>query len=268
MRSIYLTILTMLLILIWGGLASADVPEYLNYQGYLTDDQGAPVADGDYAIYFRIYDSAEDGTILWSSDRMSVTVEDGLFAVPLGPFWYGLFADGGERWLGITVGGDTEISPRTRFMAVPYAVYAHSAAPAVPIMWSGGCSSHGQTPGLLTYCTDVVDFNTAEDYLSVSSGGTFTVLQAGFYRINAWTANLSALGAHVTILKNGSPIMENSYNTQDEWTTISADITWYFGSGDTFVVQYYSNSGDYNYYSYDGNCCYSRLQVTYVGPIN
>ena len=266
MRNTCLFVLTMLILLIMGGFVYAEVPNYLNYQGYLTDDLGNPVADGDYSIYFKIYDAAEDGTILWSSDRMSVTVEDGLFAVPLGPFWYSLFSGEGERWLGITVGSDDEIYPRTKFMAVPYAVYANSAAPATPIMWSGGCSSHGQQVGLLTYCADVVDFNTAEGYLSVTSGGTFTVETAGFYRINAWSANLSSLAAHITILKNESPIMENSYNTQNDWTTLTADVTWYFMAGDTFKVQYYSNSGDYNYYSYNGDCCYSRLQVTYVGP--
>ncbi|NIP41715.1 MAG: hypothetical protein GWO41_12635 [candidate division Zixibacteria bacterium] len=254
-----------LLIFLWNDTA-AQVPRTMNYQGRLTDNAGEPVEDGDYTIFFKIYDAAEDGSILWSSDRMIVGVEDGMFSVRLGPFQNTLFSSDSSRWLGITVLGDDEIYPRTQLVTVPYAFYAKESAPSTPIMWSGGCSSHGQLVGLLTYCTDVEDFNTASGYLNVTPGGTFTVETAGYYRINAWTANLSALAAHATVIKNGSPIYENSYNTQGDWVTLMADVTWYFESGDTFRVDYYSNSGDYNYYSYDGSCCYSRLQVTYVGP--
>jgi len=248
------------------GAALAQVPRSMNYQGRLTDIAGVPVINGDYSIVFRIYGVADGGAAFWTSDRITVPVVDGLFSVRLGPFPGNMFSSDSSRWLGITVEGDAEISPRTQLRSVPYAFYAKEAELSRPIMWSGGCSSHGQSPGLVTYCTDVEDFNTAEGYLTVTSGGTFTVETAGYYRINAWTANLSTTAAHVTIFKNGSPIHENSYNTQDDWVTVTADVTWYFGEGDTFFVAYYSNSGDYNYYSYDGSCCYSRLQVTFVGP--
>lgn len=253
------------LILSWS-IADAQVPRSMNYQGRLTDTAGDPVADDDYSIFFKIYNTAEDGTILWSSDRLMVSVVDGLFSVRLGLFQNDLFSSDSSRWLGVTVAGDNEIYPRSQLQTVPYAFYAKEAAPSTPIMWSGGCSTHGQTHGILTYCTDVEDFNTATGYLTVTSGGTFTVLTAGYYRINAWAANESTTSAHVTIYKNGSKIFENSQNTQSEWVTLSADVTWFFGEGDTFHVGYYSNSGDYNYYSYDGICCYSRLQVSYVGP--
>ena len=259
-------VLLLFALLILAGTASAQVPRSMNYQGRLTDDIGNPVSDGDYTIFFKIYNAGEDGSLLWSSDRMMVRVKDGLFSVKLGPFQNDLFSSDSSRWLGITVAGDDEISPRTQINTVPYAFYAKTAGLPGPIMWSGGCSSHGQSAGLNPYCTDVEDFNTATGYLAVTTGGTFTVETAGYYRINAWTINLSTTSAHATVYKNGSPIYENGQNTQGEWQTISADITWYFGVGDTFRVDYYSNSGDYAYYSYDGNCCYSRLQVTYVGP--
>jgi len=248
------------------GTALAQVPRSMNYQGRLTDNSGDPVADGDYSIFFRIYDAAEDGSILWSSDRMTVGIADGLFSVRLGPFQTDLFSADSSRWLGIAIAGNDEIYPRTQLRTVPYAFYAKAAAPSSPIMWSGGCSSHGQSSGMVTYCTDVEDFNTATGYLTVTSGGTFTVETAGYYRINAWAANMGTTSAHVTILKNGAAIHETVQNTQGEWVTLTGDVTWYFDAGDTFRVDYYSNSGDYNYYSYDGNCCYSRLQVTYVGP--
>jgi hypothetical protein len=36
---------------------SAQVPELVNCQGYLTDTNGKPVSDGTYTITFRIYNA-------------------------------------------------------------------------------------------------------------------------------------------------------------------------------------------------------------------
>ncbi|PKK83832.1 MAG: hypothetical protein CVT49_06765 [candidate division Zixibacteria bacterium HGW-Zixibacteria-1] len=258
-------LLLMAAIILISGLAVAQVPNSMNYQGRLTDGAGNPVADGDYSIFFKIYNAGEGGGILWTSDRMMVRIVDGLFSVRLGPFQDNLFSADSSRWLGITVSGDDEISPRTQLITAPYAFHAKSAELSSPIMWSGGCSSHGQSMGWNRYCTDVVDFNTASGYLSIATSGIFTVETAGFYRINAWAANESNTGGLVRIMKNGGNIHENVQNTQSEWHTLSVDLTWYFADGDTFEVDYYTD-GTYAYYSYDGNCCYSRLQVSYVGP--
>ncbi|MBN2225821.1 MAG: hypothetical protein JW763_00505 [candidate division Zixibacteria bacterium] len=253
-------------IMLAGTIAVAEVPKTFTYQGRLTDGSGTPVTNGNYSIVFRMYTVETGGSAFWASDRMTVSVVDGLFSVKLGPFPTSVFSEDSSRWLGITVGGDDEISPRTQLQAVPYAFYADEAGMSRPIMWSGGCSSHGQVTGFTRYCTDVEDFNTADGYLTVMENGTFTVETAGFYRINAWSLNLSSMSASVSVRKNGANIHESSFNTQDDWITLSADVTWYFDVGDVLDVWYYSNSGDYNYYSYDGSCCYSRLQVTYVGP--
>ncbi|MDC1068277.1 hypothetical protein OAQ99_03855 [Candidatus Kapabacteria bacterium] len=44
--------------------AIAQSPQTLNYQGYLTDSSGDPVADGNQAISFRIYNVATAGSAL------------------------------------------------------------------------------------------------------------------------------------------------------------------------------------------------------------
>ncbi len=101
-------------------IVSAGVPNYINFQGRLADDAGEPVSDGDYNIFFSIYDAAEDGAILWTSDRMTVPVEGGLFSVELGPLTPGIFASTGDRYLGIKVGADPEITPRTHLTSTAY----------------------------------------------------------------------------------------------------------------------------------------------------
>jgi hypothetical protein len=99
----------------------------INYQGRLTDDAGAAVADGPYLIKFKIYGSETGDDSLWYSGYQTVTVTGGLFSYQLGTspsFPHDLFEGDTTRYLGITVGVDPEITPRTRLITVPYAYQA------------------------------------------------------------------------------------------------------------------------------------------------
>lgn len=52
---------------------------------------------------------------------------NGLFSYDLGEWSclpHDLFATGAERWLGIKVGTDDEISPRTKLSSVPFAYHS------------------------------------------------------------------------------------------------------------------------------------------------
>ena len=104
--------------------AFAEVPGLINYQGRLTDDAGAPVADGTYDITFSMYKDMVTMTPLWSSLVQPVTVSGGLFTYVLGsdvPFPSDLL-DPEYLYLGIKVGSDPEINPRQRLISVPYAL--------------------------------------------------------------------------------------------------------------------------------------------------
>ena len=61
------------LIFLWCP-ASPAVPLQASFQGVVTDSAGAPVADGDYAMTFRVYGPPPDGSPLWEEDQM-VTVK-------------------------------------------------------------------------------------------------------------------------------------------------------------------------------------------------
>ena len=56
-------------------------------------------------------------------------------------------------------------------------------------IWSGGCNYHGTAGGWNMYCANSTDFNAAGSHLSVKANGTFTVLVAGYYRVNYWGLN-------------------------------------------------------------------------------
>ncbi len=106
---------------------SAEVPQVINYQGRLTDDVGTPIT-GDLQITFKIYYIIDvGGAQTWTEVHPSVTVTDGLFNVFLGSYVTlpdNCFSDDTTSMLGITIGNDPEIIPRTRLITVPYAYQA------------------------------------------------------------------------------------------------------------------------------------------------
>jgi len=101
-------------------------PGALNYQGLLLDSSGDPVPDDDYTITFAIYDLETGGTALWD-ETQTASVADGLFNVRLGatdPITPTSWVDGRDLWLGITLSGESEMTPRQQLVSVPYALNA------------------------------------------------------------------------------------------------------------------------------------------------
>lgn len=105
-----------------------DVPQQVNYQGRLTDDVGNPL-DGNFVMVFSIYDVASEGTALWWEDQ-TVALTGGIYNVQIGqdptgnPFPSGLFD--GQRWLGVTVGADAEMTPRHPLTSTPFTLRAET----------------------------------------------------------------------------------------------------------------------------------------------
>ncbi len=100
--------------------AKAETPQVISYQGQLTDALGAPL-DTTVSMTFALYDDSTDGSVLWAETQPAVTVAGGMFSVLLGsvnPVYDTVFSDP-ERYLGIQVGLDPEMAPRTQLAAVP-----------------------------------------------------------------------------------------------------------------------------------------------------
>jgi hypothetical protein len=130
MRSMLKSIVCVLILCaVSATLAFAEgVPQLVNVQGLLTDSGDEPVADGAHEVTFAVYNVENGGSELWSETR-TVSTEDGLFTIILGetnPLTESLFAYP-DLWLGITVSGDTEMTPRQRLTSVPYALNAPGA---------------------------------------------------------------------------------------------------------------------------------------------
>jgi hypothetical protein len=108
--------------------ALSEVPQMINYQGKLTTPQGALI-DTTVRMTFAIYPVSTDGIPLWSETHNSVVVEKGIFSILLGSITSipSQVFEEKERYLGIKVGDDPEMTPRKRIASVAYAYKAEYA---------------------------------------------------------------------------------------------------------------------------------------------
>ena len=100
----------------------------MNYQGKVANSDGTPL-DGTVSIQFSMYDHETEGTALWSEVHSAVIIQNGIMNVLLGsinPLPAHLF-DGSDRWLGLQIGDDPEMSPRQQIVSVGYALRADRA---------------------------------------------------------------------------------------------------------------------------------------------
>ncbi len=119
-------ILTCLLTVALATVLQAAIPQTIQYRGRLTDAAGDPVADGSHLVKFIIYDASSSGNVVWNSGFQTLATSGGLFNYALGSnvaFPDDLFTDT-SRYLGITVGVDPEISPRTRLKSSAYSYHS------------------------------------------------------------------------------------------------------------------------------------------------
>ncbi|NIW48135.1 MAG: hypothetical protein GWN14_22650, partial [candidate division Zixibacteria bacterium] len=129
-------LLTVFLFLALTVSINAAVPNVINYQGRLADNLNTPVDDGSYQMTFKIYGSESGTDVLWNSGSVSISVINGLFNVQLGSSPMpalpdDLFSTSATRYLGITIGSDPELVPRTPMTSGAYAYHALRADTAM-----------------------------------------------------------------------------------------------------------------------------------------
>ena len=99
--------------------------QVISFQGVLTDASGQPLADGNHALSFAMYDVQSGGTALWTESQ-SIATTGGLFHAQLGSVTPIGLAFDRQYWLGIRVDGAAELGPRTALTIAPYAFRALS----------------------------------------------------------------------------------------------------------------------------------------------
>jgi hypothetical protein len=124
-----------------GGVAEAQVPNKINYQGKLTDSAGQPI-NATVSVVFHLYNVASGGSALYT-ETQTVTVTNGLFNVAIGSVTpLGLPFDV-PYYLGVKVGADAEMTPRQAVLSGAYALQAASAEGLAASATVGGAQITG-----------------------------------------------------------------------------------------------------------------------------
>lgn len=109
-----------LLLLFTVSSVFAQIPRAISYQGFLADKKGVAVADGDYQLILTLYPT-RTGAVTVYSKNATVTTKNGMFNVVIDsipesvPF-------NKQYYLGISVDGSSELTPRTPLASAPYSL--------------------------------------------------------------------------------------------------------------------------------------------------
>ncbi len=120
-------VLGMFAALVLVGMAAADVPQLINYQGMLKS--GGSAVTTPTTVIFAIWTDPTTGDSLWSEQKMITPNADGFFNTMLGsisPIPDSAFA-GADVYLSIKIESDPEMSPRAQLTSVPFSYVANSA---------------------------------------------------------------------------------------------------------------------------------------------
>jgi hypothetical protein len=121
------TLVCMIVLLGIAAPAQAEIPRTINYQGILVDDTGTMVPNGFYTITFRLYDVPSGGTPLWEESQY-LEVLHATFNAVLGSVTTLDLPFDTQYYLGISVSGEAEVSPRMALTAAAYSLNARGVS--------------------------------------------------------------------------------------------------------------------------------------------
>lgn len=109
-----------------AGEGRAQVPQTINYQGYLTNAAGQPV-NAPVNLTFRLYTAASGGSAIWTETQSNLSVTNGIYNAVLGSVTPFSLPFNTPYFLSLQVSSDAEMTVRQPLSAVPYAQRAVTA---------------------------------------------------------------------------------------------------------------------------------------------
>ena len=165
-KSVRISVIFALIMLLVPAAAPAEVPPMMNYQGILADGTGQAVADGPYVLFFRLYNAPSGGDLLWEEER-TVNVAKGIFNVLLGEVAPMELPFDQPYWIGISVEGEAELAPRIFLASSAYSFMSRTVQDSTI------------TDTKIAGGTVVRSLNGLRDDVSILPGTNVSVDQAG-----------------------------------------------------------------------------------------
>ena len=195
----------------------AQIPRTVSYQGVLTEN-GSPLPNGNRQITLRIYENQVGGAPLHEELKM-IMVEGGLFSTEIGPIPESLPFDK-PYWLAVMIDGTNELSPRTPFTAVPYALHASIADALAPTVkeqfWNVGGNSNLSSDKAILGIEDAIPLELQVDNVRAVRYEPGNIILAG-HQLNTITPE--ATGS--AILSGGDNTDPHTISGTSECSTIA-----------------------------------------------
>ncbi|MBL4652724.1 MAG: tail fiber domain-containing protein, partial [Flavobacteriales bacterium] len=179
----------------------------ISMQGVLKNFDGSIVDDGDYSVEFRLYDAVSAGNELWM-EPVTIQTNGGLYNTYLGSTALGLsqlqnLLFDMPYYLGITIVGSNEMSPRMELTGNPYAIRANRANTANGLDLGGATITSSGGDLLLGAATTADEVVIATGNLNTGTNDIFTdqitasqgLFGEGVYVKNNYTNEKLLLGA-------------------------------------------------------------------------
>ena len=165
----------------------------LSFQGRLTDSLGNPITTATN-VQFKLYNVSTGGTPLYTAGPCSITPDqDGIFSTLIGSdcgseIPNSVFTENPNVYLGVTVGADSEMTPRQPIANVGYAINAETLQGFPPgtstsnipfINQDGDLLISVATPGIRsTFASADFTLSSAKTTIIQSAGSGDVILQA------------------------------------------------------------------------------------------
>ncbi len=129
------SVLSLLLLLVFGVAMYSQVPQGIPYQAVARDNQGNPVSNQSVTIQFSLHEASADGQVIFRETHNTTTNAQGLFSLTFGSgvATVGSFANinwgSGYKFLQVEAdfgSGYVDLGTQ-QLMAVPYALYSGSS---------------------------------------------------------------------------------------------------------------------------------------------
>jgi prefoldin subunit 5 len=209
------SLLAVLLLPIWvPGSARAQAPSRVTYEGFVTHENGS-VVNGDTNVTFSLYDVESGGTALYQ-ETQTLYVPFGNLSTEIGivtPLDLTLFRENTDLYVGVTVEGESELSPRLRLKARPYAASAAYAGDALALQ---GLDPDDLLTGATPLAANVTYDNAGTGLSATTSQEAINALLA---RIQALEGQINGLQGTVDSQQTTISTLEDTASSQQ--TTIS-----------------------------------------------
>jgi subtilisin-like proprotein convertase family protein len=220
--------------------ALAAVPTTSLVEGALLGGDGGPVADGSYAVTFRLYKSASEAEAGWTEGPVDVVVTKGQFQHVLGsktqltPDTLGSL---GTPWLGMQVESDPEL-PRKAMHSVPFS----SRAAVAESLDCSGCIQIGHLDAQL-----LAPYAKTTDLAKVATSGSYADLagapQLADVALSGGYADLTGVPDLNVYAKAASLAAVATSGTYDDLKG-TPDLSGYAKAGDLAAVAATGNYAD------------------------